>query len=383
MNDRMKPRPSDLLAMTILALALRLGLYVLATTLTGTGFDNAAAAADGYQFVAYAHAWLGDMAELKVHPHFRRLFPGYPMLIALLSLAGVPTAAAVLFPSWLACGAVAPLCAVAYQDRRIGWAAAALTPSFVFSGALISTEALCLVFSMLGIVLAERGRGMAGGVAFGLSGLFRPVAVFAMLGIVAQESAAGRWRRAVAVPTVAGVTVMAGLAAVQWRFGEALMSMHTYTEAYGGQIFTWPFRSLIETPLTSAVPAWKLAYVGVHVLAVLGGCAFAARELLAVRRGHRADRRGTALQTTVWLGGNALYVLCIGNVWGFHDFPRFLIPALPPLFWAWRRILPTRPWIWVAVGTLSLMLALPPTKRRLLDPQVRSRPATAIPAGSP
>jgi len=251
-----------------------------------------------------------------------------------------------------------------------GWAAAVLTPSFIFSGSLLSTEAMCLLFSLLGILQARDStrRALAAGLAFGLGGLFRSVAVFAMLGAVAVDIAAGRRRQALMVTAVAGLTIAAGLTALQWRFGDALMTVRWNSRGYGGEILTWPFKSLLTTPLTTPVAAWKIAFVALHVAAALGGCLLAARALRAAQMG---EERELALSAAVWLWGNTLYVLCIGSVWGFHDFPRFLIPALPPLFWAWRRFLPTRPWIWVVVGAISLALALPPARRRLLEPQNR------------
>jgi len=369
--------PRELLLMAVLAVALRVALFALATSLTGTGFADYAGAADGYQYVAYARGWLGDLAELDAHPYYRRLFPGYPALIAVLARLGVPVPAAALLPSWLACGAVAVLCALWSRDRRIGWAAAALPPSYVFSGSLICTEAMCLLFSLLGLVETARGRPVRGGLAFGFGGLFRPMAVFAMLGLVAAEAAAGRLRRAVTVTAAAGCAFALGLAAMQWRFGDALMSLHRYSgdpQAYQGEILTWPFKSLLTTPLTTPVAAWKVAFVALHAAAAFGGCLLAARAL----RISQGEERGLALAAAVWLWSNTLYVLCIGNVWGFHDFPRFLIPALPPLFWVWRRFLPSRPWIWVAVGAVSLALALPPARRRLLEPQTGSPPSMEI-----
>jgi len=354
----------ELLLMALLAVALRAALYAVATGLTHTGFADYAGAADGYQYIAYGRAWLGDMAEMAAHPIYRRLFPGYPMLLAVLVRLGVPLSAAALLPSWLACGGVAALSARVFRDRRIGWAAAALTPSFIFSGSLISTEAMCLLFSLLGVLQARRGRALTAGLAFGLGGLFRPVAVFAMLGAVAVDAATGRLRRALTVTAAAGLTIAAGLAALWWRFGDALMTVRWNSRGYGGEILTWPFKSLLVTPLTTPVATWKIAFVALHVAAALGGCLLAARSSLS-----RPGGEGLALTAAVWLCGNTLYVLCIGSVWGFHDFPRFLIPALPPLFWAWRRFLPTRPWIWVAVGAVSLALAVPPARRRLVEPQ--------------
>jgi hypothetical protein len=358
-----------LLAMAALALGLRIALCALATAATGTGFSDYARAADGYQYLDYAHAWRGDMAELESHPLYRRLFPGYPALIAALSAAGVPEPAAALLPSWLAAPAVAVLAALVFGDRRIGWAMAALTPAYVFSGSLISTEALCLLLSLAGMLLAQRRAAAAAGLAFGLGGLFRPVAVFAMLGTAAREAVLGRRRAAAELVLVAGAAVAAGFAAVAWRFGDALMTARQSARAFGGEIFTWPFMSLVTTPVTTPVAAWKLAYVGVHAACVLAGCAWAVRQW---RRAATVQERGMAALAACWLLGNTLYVLSIGNVWGFHDFPRFIVPALPALFWVSRAWLPRRPAVWAAIGLVCLGLSLAPAKRRLEQPPADS-----------
>jgi hypothetical protein len=363
----------ELLLMAAVAVALRVLLFAVATASTGTGFSDYAGAADGYQYIAYARAWLGDSPEFDANPVFRRLFPGYPALIAVLHRLGIPLPAAALLPSWLACGAVAVLCALYFRDRRIGWAAATLTPSYVFSGSLICTEAMCLLLSLLGLFQLRRGRAGLAGLAFGLGGLFRPVAVFAMAGGAGDEALSGRPGRAAAVTAAAGATVAAGLAALGWRFGDALMTLRWNSQAYAGTILTWPFKSLVTTPLTTPVAAWKLAFVAVHLAAVLAGCALSIHWL----RTASGDDRGLARISALWLCCNTLYVLCIGNVWGFHDFPRFLVPALPPLFWVWRRALPARLWIWVAVGLLSVALAVAPARRRLLEPPPRRFSAAA------
>jgi hypothetical protein len=186
-----------------------------------------------------------------------------------------------------------------------------------------------------------------------------------MLGAAAREVVSGRVLAAAALVLAAGATVAAGLAAVAWRFGDALTSLHGYARHWGGELFTWPFKALMATPATTPVAAWKVAYVAVHVLAVLAGSAWAVREW---RRAATGQRRGVAALATVWLISNTLYVLCIGSVWGFLEFPRFIVPALPALFWTGRDLLPRRPVVWVAVGLASVALSLEPAERRLLHP---------------
>jgi 4-amino-4-deoxy-L-arabinose transferase-like glycosyltransferase len=367
LEDR-RPGARQLLAIALLAVGLRVLLFAVASAIKHTTFTDFAGTADGYQYLAYARAWLGPDAEFAAHPIFGRFFPGYPMLIAGLHFLGMPLAAAALLPSWLAAGAVAVLCALYFGDRRIGWAMAALTPSYVFSGSLICSEVMCLLFSMTGLVLARRERmiyAWIAGVAFGLGGLFRPVAVFALLGVALADLWERRLGRAVLMTALSGLTVAAGLAAVHWRFGDALMSLRQYQDpnmAYGDHLITWPFRSLITIPLTSQVPAWKLAFVGVHLAAVLGGCVLAVREW---RQAADGPERRLATIAGVWLLANTLYVVSIGGFWGFHDFPRFLVPALPPLFFVYRRLLPVRRWVWLPVGALSVILSIEPTTRRL------------------
>lgn len=354
----------ELLAMAVLAVGLRVTLFAVATMLTGATFNDFSRTADGYQYIAYARAWLGPDAEFAAHPDFGRFFPGYPLLIAGLHSLGIPVSAAALLPSWLAAGVVAILCALYFGDRRVGWAMAALTPSYVFSGSLICSEVMCLLCSLAGLLLARRDRPVSAGLAFGLGGLFRPVAVFAMLGAVAADLLERRIRRPAVVTAAAGLTVAAGLAAVQWRFGDALMSLRHYTgaAAYGDQLLTWPFRALITIPLTTPVPAWKLGFVAAHVAAALGGCALAVWQW---RRAAAGPERHLATVAAAWLLANTLYVVCTGGFWGFHDFPRFLVPALPPLFFSYRRILPARLWAWPALGALSVILSIEPTTRRL------------------
>ncbi len=377
-RDEGEAGPRELLAIALLAVGLRVILFAVASAIKHTTFTDFAGTADGYQYLAYARAWLGPDAEFAAHPFYGRFFPGYPLMIAGLRLLGVPLAAAALLPSWLAAGAVAVLCARYFGDRRIGWAMAALTPSYVFSGSLICSEVMCLLFSMAGLAFVRQERRVIAGVAFGLGGLFRPVAVFALLGVAVADLRERRLGRAVLTVALSGLTVAAGLAAVRWRFGDALMSLRQYQDpnvAYGDHLITWPFHSMITIPLTSQVPAWKLAFVGVHLAAVLGGCVLAVREMW---QAAAAPERRLATLAGVWLLANTLYVVSIGGFWGFHDFPRFLIPALPPLFYAWRRFLPVRRWVWLPVGALSVILSIEPTTRRLVP-----APATDPKAAQP
>jgi hypothetical protein len=370
-----RPTWRDLACMGAAAVLLRILLFVAVATLTHRTFSDYAASSDGVHYMAVARAWLGDGAELQAHPYYARLFPGYPALMALLHLAGVPWSAATLLPSWLAVGLVAPLTAVYFRDRRMGWAMAVLTPSFLLNASLVSTEAFCVLLALVGLLLVRSGMPVGAGLVIGLGALFRPVIVFALLGLVVMELVPRRKGSAAKVILASGLVVAAGLLAVYWRFGDPLMSFHHYAgdqEAYAGDLITWPFKALLTTPLHDKVPKWKIGFVGAHAVIVLLGCGLAVRQWVRVRStvteatGSNSpgdaptdrDVAGLVALAAVWLCGNTFYVLCIGSHFGFDEFPRFIIPALPPLFWVYRRFLPDRWWLWLGIAAASFALAV-------------------------
>jgi hypothetical protein len=351
--------------MAVLAFAMRPLLAISATTLTGTTLENWAAAADGYQYIAQARAWMGNSEEVLANPYFARLFPGASALLALLVWLGVPVLAAILAPPWIACAVSAPLSAAYFRDRRVGWAMATLTPAYLLSGALISSEALALVFSLAGLHAARSGRDALAGVCFGLAGFCRPMAIFALLGCTAAMLIERRRGSLFRLLLAASLTFSLLVTILAVRLGNPTQSAAEYTRAYGGSVLSWPFHSLVATPLTIDVATWKVFYVAAH----LGAVALAAYTILrSFRHDLAGPRPGYAVEWRLWFLLHSLFVLSIGDVWGFHDFPRFLIPALPPLFFALRALLPRALVVWLALGAFSLALASIPARRLLLNP---------------
>jgi hypothetical protein len=90
--------------------------------------------------------------------------------------------------------------------------------------------------------------------------------------------------------------------------------------------------------------------VWLQVLLVLGACVLLILKISTEKRDDGLER--IAL---IWLVGNTLFILCIASGpfgWGFYHFPRFMIPATPPLFWAIRCVLPKSKWFWIALMAL-------------------------------
>src|SRR5438105_11327160 len=111
------------------------------------------------------------------------------------------------------------------------------------------------------------------------------------------------------------------------------------------------------TPIRDGVAAWRVAYVWSYVLVTLAACWIVVRDLRRRQSGseeYLADLRLSA----PWLVGNTIFTLFIGHIWGFYQFHRFILVALPPLLWVFREYYPKRWAGWLVVGAVSFTLAL-------------------------
>lgn len=388
-DDRLAPTGRDLLYIALAGLLLHVAVFVAASACFHIPLDQYVSKGDGESYIAYARALCGEIHQLD--EYHRRVFPGYPAMIALLHLAGVPVQWAALAITWCAAAAAAAMAAAFFQDRRIGWGMLILPPHYLINSSLVMSEAPLLALVLAGLLLTQRGRTIAGAMLLGAAGLIRPMACFAVLGAMATRfrsvrrlpsvgsssprlgalkpnvnraspvpfpikpaSPATRWRPALLLGGVSAIVVATGIAALYFWTGDALEGTRVYANsprAYAGRMIMWPFQALIVTPLREPTSVGKLIYIWTHVFVALAGCIILARRTYrgastSSPRPSDADAASTTL-ACVWLVGNTVFVLCVGSPWGFRHFPRFMIPAMPALLWALRPILPRRWWIWL------------------------------------
>jgi hypothetical protein len=348
-----------LLGIFCAALGLRLLLFFSITALEHISTTDVASLADGGSYLVYADAILGDRAKLLQDPWSQRVFPGYPAVIAFTHLLGFSAPIGALIVNWLASGLAAGATAMLFGDARLGWGMATLTPAYLMYSTMAMTEPTLLLFSLLGLILAERRVPIPAGLLLGFAGIIRPVACFAVIGYLAYLALHRRWREAVSIGVLSSVVVGVGLVGVQLFLGDALRSYHVYANepgAYGGHLLSLPFHSLILTPLTNPVPGWKIVYIWGCVTLALTSCA-----LLAWRwwKAHRSGANARWLPlAALWAFGNTLFALSLGGIWGFHEFHRFMLPALPALLLGYQELLPRRAGTWLLVAVLSATTAL-------------------------
>lgn len=362
----------SLLLMVVAMLAVRLLLTGVLFYQKNMDIAQFVTARDGEQFIAYVQAILDSSKAGSTDAFTLRLFPGYPLLVVLAHVLGLTMPWAMLVAAWLPSLFVPPLAALVVRDHRVGWAMVFLPPTWVMNATIPATEQVVLLFTLLGLLAVGTrrfdegglsGQGgswlsqLGGGVLWGFAGLSRPVACFAVLAWSLARFRQKQIRAAVLPAMVALVTVGLVLALQRYWFGSFVtVSGYVDSDAWGESgMLTWPFRSLIETPLQGGVPTWKLGYIGVHVV-----FAFVAAGLLVLPfvRAMKAGR-GIELWLGPWAWGLLLFILCTGGPWGFHEFDRFLAPALPALLYPYRHILPSarRWWVWLILAPPLLGVA--------------------------
>lgn len=365
----------DLVIIAVLAIAVRLAVIVATAIYTGWSLTDIANLHDGPSYLRVAGGML-DPTAVVAHLD-RRVFIGYPALIAGAGLAHVPLPIAALAISWIASAVVAVTAAQLFADRRIGWALIFFPPSFLIFSSLAMSEATMLALVGVGLYLIMRREWYAAGaLALGLAGLIRPVACFAVIAALAVighrwllerrevrrihtiqpefETKMGReqLRAGILVSLIAGTVVAAGFLVLHFWRGDALEGVKIYAsseDTFAGQVLSWPFASLIMTPLKTPVPLWKVGYVWSYVLFVVVGCILAGRRMWSLRHSEAFD---LSLLAGVWLFGNTIFVLCTGSVWGFHYFDRHILAAIPALLWTYSDLYPRRWPPWVGLGAL-------------------------------
>lgn len=289
---------------------------------------------DSKSYLVCAEAYRGLPAD--VTPYDQRVFPGYPLLIAAANALGLHMVVAALAISWLSVVAVMFLCWKLYSDIKVGILSGFLIPAYLFTTSSVMNESLLCALCVAGVLAAMRGRPILAGLILGCAGAVRPNALFAFIGLVAHYVFVNRSYRDLAKSSLAAALPILLSSLFVWStFGHPLASVRGYNlpGAYDGSILTWPFYSLVTTPLLQPTPLIKIAYVWSHVLAIVVACVVSIRLL-------KKNLTSISIINCAWLLGNTAFVFSMGNIWGFSGLPRALTWASPPLIYILSLLLP-------------------------------------------
>ena len=310
---------------------------------------------DTQSYVANAAAMCGERSQGTLTAYDIRVFPGYPVLIATLHKSGFSLAGSALLVTWISAGTAAAVAAALFNDARVGWAMTCLIPHYLINSSLGMSEAPLLAAVLLALLAATRNQFLASALLFAFAGMIRPMACFALLGMLLALARQRRWMTALCLGGMTCLFFCLELGLYQWWTGDALRGIHAYAnhpDAYAGHLLAWPFQSLLTTPGRDGASTGKICYIWTHVLLILTAC-----TLIVFQTWRTPTRNQSNVIACGWLLCNTAFVLCIGSVWGFRHFPRFSIPAAPALFWTLRDYLPRRKAAWMFIAIMCEIFA--------------------------
>jgi hypothetical protein len=341
-------------------MGVRILLIAAAVSIADTDLVELAALHDGEHYQRFAEALRSPEGLADLEPVTRRLAPGYPVVIAAVSLL-VPMPVAALLVSILAAGGAVLFFGQSGARRSTVALFAVFTPSWLVFSSTAMSEGLFLALVLAGVVLwrrqeAEARTGARAGAALLLAAatLVRPVGalVFAPLFLVSLRPAPMRSSVATLAAYALPLLAWAAFATVLW--GSPVVFAHAYLD----KDFALPFASLVEG---LARPHLDLLKTG-QVLFVL---ALAVGSLVGLVRAWRARRDRRRLEDAGWLASHLSFYLFLPSAWVFECLPRFLVSCLPPTLVGLDRWLPRRVLAVSAIGAVSWLVCLYWTVRAL------------------
>ena len=332
MNHHSRPRRGELLTIGLFAVCLRLiiflaeifGGHLSLTTYTSKG--------DTASYIANAAVMTGDRSMASLNSYETRVFPGYPAMIAVVHRLGIPLPMSALLVTWICAGIAAAAAGKVFNDARIGWAMTCLIPHYLINSSLGMSEAPMLAVVCLALLASQRDRLILAGILFGFAGMIRPMACFAVAGLLFALIREGKWKPAVVVLASAVGMFAFEVLLVQLWTGDVMRGMHVYAQhpdAYAGHMLEWPFQSLLTTPRRDGASVGRVIYIWIHVIITLIACGMSADRAL------RAGRSRPARCGFIRLAGDQHRIRALHR-WGL-GIPAFSIGSRSrlhrPCFW--------------------------------------------------
>ena len=341
----------EALALFALAWLLRLALLPAAAWTAGLAWRDLAFLYDGHMYIGIATSvprlYEGIEKVCAVYPSsetYTGWLPGYPVLIAALRWLVRDFRVAAMLASQLASAAgvvLFYLLARRLSPRPLLAAVlfAFFPATWLLTGSLAFVESLYVTLAVAGFyALHRRWLGLAATlVGFALvtqkSGL---VLLLVFAAVLWREEGSKALRH---LPWA--LWALVPLALLQWHlfavFGDPWVNVRVQRGFFGPHLFALPFERFLEGLLSPTQPFEGHFWLRKLLNAL--SCLF--YVWVCVRAWRPGERRTELL--LLWLTAVLLFNLCLGGVWSYHAFPRFMTLAAPPaillsvdLLPAWR-----------------------------------------------
>jgi hypothetical protein len=323
-------------------LGVRIALIAAACAGAGIGLRQLALFHDGWEYLRMAQAF-ALLHPRQMAPESLRLFPGYPLAIALVGLGRRPEVAGLAI-SLLCAAGCGPLTSRLGRDPRLAWWMVALTPSWLIYTSTAMSEGLATLLALLALLLTIQARWPQAGALVGLATIVRPASALLMVPLCLEACWRGGWRGLRVAVGCAAVAPLLLLVASGLLWGDALVNLRGYAESGP---FIWPLQSLVENTLSPEVHlSRKLLTWG--LIGVTFGAAWG-----LWRRWRLGDEAARSL--LAWHLSSALFYLLYPSHWLFGSLDRYYSGLWP------TTLIGLAPWIprhhWLHAG-LCLALSL-------------------------
>jgi hypothetical protein len=343
--------------------ALPLVIFVAGFLKSGESIADFVEHSDAFSYVAVANMVL--TGERSPFPWDERVYWGWALLLVPFGALGLNLYYSCIGLGIVMGGLVPVLFHALVRNWRLSLLLAMFPPAWLMADSYGLSEPAYLFFILLSLWLFFSRRIYTSAWAMALAAAVRPTAVFAWMGIAVVLIRRRAWGTLIGWSALCGLgpLLCIGLNQAYYKAWNRQSDLHGKPQnipldviqkvAPDGNTRTYlnvPFKALIETPFVYKVPAWKIAYIYAHVLAVLLASA------LAIRCAFDGTEWGLVM--AVWAILNTLFVVSAGPFWGFQSFDRYCIWALPAYLYVCRSWIPTRYRLIELFGLLSFMLSL-------------------------
>lgn len=323
----------------IFAIIPRVFLIILTLFIFKPTFSEYVLARDGKGYLNLLSAF-ASWNFSTVDSYDARLFPGYPIIISLFGkFIGFGMSA--IFVSLLCTFISCYLYFIIFKDKNTAMFFFFLPPAWFLNTSLVGTEALSMavILGSLYFFVSGRYKSALTIAVFGI--IVKPVILFLFIIYLFLLIKDRHYKTALYGSSLFIVLCSCYFIFYKMAFKEMFINYNEYKRTWdysGEKIFSFPYLGIFKNILYShrlpyQVQLWKKMYI-------LSNFIFFVIALFFVIRLFKVQRDRLSTITLLWCFIIFFFAGSLGGWSGFHCYDRYILPAVPFLFYSTKEIFP-------------------------------------------
>ncbi len=324
----------------------RIAIILLTMILFSTGLNQYTNLHDGKEYKIYAKA-ISKLNLRTVPSETTRLYPGYPLIIALFSKPLGFILSSTLIT--LICSVISVL--LFYEITHHKWLSfyfSIFTPSWLLFSSLAMSEALFICLCLLSLYYFIKSKFTVSFLILSFATIVRPVGILLFLPmlfiLIFEKHNSKKVITSIILYVIFPILWLVISRLVWGKFGQNITK-------YFELDFSLPFVSLIRESFSKDVSVMKKLLVWGNIFL---GCV----ALIVLIHKYLGKKESFILLMILWLGISLLFYLTLSSRWTFSCIDRFMISCLFPIFVGLERFFPKNKWIFLIVLILSVSICL-------------------------